>query len=87
MGNDVSLLDRSEPRHTLPVSCSAVPACRWYKTDTNHVPPQSILQPIDSVLPNFLNKKEPTLQAQDAAAWWAVQARIQVRPSRVMSLH
>ena len=35
---------------------------RWYKTDTNHVPAQSVLQPIDSILKQFLNKKDPTLQ-------------------------
>ena len=35
---------------------------RWYKTDTNHVPAQSVLQPIDSILKQFLNEKDPTLQ-------------------------
>ena len=39
---------------------------RWYKTDTNHVPAQSVLQPIDSILKNFLNKKDPTLQESAA---------------------
>ena len=36
----------------------------------------SILQPIDSHLKNFLNKKNPELQARDAAAWWGVHAKL-----------
>ena len=49
----------------------------WYISDTNSIPPLSILQPIDSQLKNFLNKKEPTLQAKDAAAWWVIQSKLQ----------
>ena len=37
---------------------------KWYNTDNNHVPPRSILQPIDSILPNFLNKKDQGLQVR-----------------------
>ena len=50
---------------------------KWYVSDTNHVPPLSILQPIDTHLKHFLNKKEPGLQAEDAAAWWVVQSKLQ----------
>ena len=49
----------------------------WYISDNNTIPPLSILQPIDSQLKNFLNKKEPTLQAADAAAWWVIQSKLQ----------
>ena len=69
MGNSVNLLDRSTSPSNL---------LRWYKADINNVPAQSILQPITSILPNFLNKKEPSLQAEAAASWWVVQSSIQV---------
>lgn len=69
MGTSVTLLDRSTSPSNL---------LRWYKADTNNVPAQSILQPITSILPNFLNKKEPSLQAEAAASWWVVQSSIQV---------
>ena len=49
----------------------------WYISDSNSIPPLSILQPIDSQLKNFLNKKEPNLQAKDAAAWWVIQSKLQ----------
>ena len=50
---------------------------KWYISDSNNVPPVSILQPIDSHLKNFLNKRNPECQAQDAAAWWGVHAKLQ----------
>ena len=50
---------------------------KWYLSDTNNVPPISILQPIDTHLVHFLNKKEPAFQAKDAAAWWGIQSKIQ----------
>ena len=49
----------------------------WYQADTNHAPPVSVLQPVDTRLKHFLNKKEPALQAQHRAAWWQVQSRLQ----------
>ena len=49
----------------------------WYFSDSNSIPPLSILQPIDSQLKNFLNKKEPNLQAKDAAEWWVIQSKLQ----------
>ena len=50
---------------------------QWYTSDTNNIPPISILQPIDTHLKNFLNKKEPAFQAKDAAAWWLIQSKLQ----------
>ena len=50
---------------------------RWYLTDTHALPHQAVLQPVTALLPHFLNQKEPGLQARDAQAWWAVQARLQ----------
>ena len=41
----------------------------WYKKDSNSVPPVSILQPISSILINFINKRVPKLQAEDQAVW------------------
>lgn len=60
---------------------------KWYICDNNNVPPISILQPIDTHLKNFLNKKEPTFQAKDAAAWWVIQSKLQgTFPSRTYAL-
>ena len=50
---------------------------KWYILDSNNTPPVSILQPIDSHLKNFLNKKNPECQTQDAAAWWGIHAKLQ----------
>ena len=49
----------------------------WYVSDNNNIPPMSILQPIDTHLKNFLNKKEPAFQAKDAASWWKIQSKLQ----------
>ena len=35
---------------------------KWYRSDFNAVPPVSILQPIDTYLVHFLNKRVPKLQ-------------------------
>ena len=37
---------------------------KWYRSDFNAVPPVSILQPIDTYLVHFLNKRVPKLQAR-----------------------
>ena len=37
---------------------------KWYRADYNAVPPVSILQPIDTYLVHFLNKRVPKLQAR-----------------------
>ena len=50
---------------------------KWYISDTNNIPAVSVLQPIDTHLKNFLNKKEPAYQAKDAAAWWMIQSKLQ----------
>ena len=55
---------------------------KWYVSDTNNSPALSILQPIDTHLRHFLNKKEPTLQARDAAAWWGIQSKLQGKQPR-----
>ena len=36
---------------------------KWYRKDNNKVPPESILLPITTHLPHFLNKRMPKLQA------------------------
>ena len=50
---------------------------KWYRIDTNRAPAFAILQPIDSHFKHFLNKKDPVMQLEDRAAWWATQAIIQ----------
>lgn len=49
----------------------------WYKKDSNSVPPVSILQPISSILINFINKRVPKLQAEDQAIWWDTLTKMQ----------
>ena len=50
-------------RETLIKMCEDVSLLdKWYITDTNNVPPVAVLQPIDTYLPHFLNKREPALQ-------------------------
>ena len=51
---------------------------KWYRTDFNAVPPVSILQPIDTYLVHFLNKRVPKLQARDAGIWWGTLPKMQV---------
>ena len=40
---------------------------KWYVKDQNCIPASYILQPISSLLPNFLNSRQPKLQAADQA--------------------
>ncbi|KAK7065481.1 NACHT and WD repeat domain-containing protein 2 [Halocaridina rubra] len=49
----------------------------WYKKDTNAVPFVYILQSISTILVNFMNRRVPKLQAQDAATWWDTLAKMQ----------
>lgn len=49
----------------------------WYKKDSNAVPPVSILQPVSSILVNFINKRVPKLQAEDQAVWWDTLGKMQ----------
>jgi hypothetical protein len=51
---------------------------KWYRTDFNSVPPVSILQPIDTYLVHFLNKRVPKLQARDSGVWWGTLAKMQL---------
>ena len=51
---------------------------KWYATDLNAVPPESILQPIDTHLVHFLNKRVPKLQARDAGIWWGTLPKLQL---------
>lgn len=49
----------------------------WYEKDTNSEPPVMILQPISSLLPNFLNKRIPALQEEDQQKWWEILCHLQ----------
>ena len=51
---------------------------KWYRKDSNKVPPESILQPITTHLPHFLNKRMPKLQARDAGIWWGTLGKLQL---------
>merc|ERR1712020_876894 len=46
--------------------------------DVNAVPPVSILQPIDTYLVHFLNKRVPKLQARDSGIWWGTLPKMQL---------
>ena len=51
---------------------------KWYATDFNCVPPESILLPIDTHLVHFLNKRVPKLQARDSGIWWGTLPKLQL---------
>ena len=51
---------------------------KWYRKDTNKVPPESVLLPITTHLPHFLNKRQPKLQARDAGIWWGTLGKLQL---------
>jgi hypothetical protein len=51
---------------------------KWYATDFNAVPAESVLQPIDTYLLHFLNKRVPKLQARDAGIWWGTLPKMQL---------
>ena len=42
------------------------------------VPPESILLPITTHLPHFLNKRMPKLQARDSGIWWGTLGNLQL---------
>ena len=43
---------------------------KWYVKDLNSIPHTFILQPISSLLPNFLNTRFPKLQMKDQEEWF-----------------
>lgn len=49
----------------------------WYDIDSNAVPPEMILQPISTALPNFLNSMAPKLQENDQKIWWNILCTFQ----------
>ncbi|TRY73174.1 hypothetical protein TCAL_08178 [Tigriopus californicus] len=49
----------------------------WYDIDSNSVPPEMILQPISTALPNFLNSMAPKLQETDQKIWWNILCTFQ----------
>ena len=51
---------------------------KWYRKDNNKVPPESILLPITTHLPHFLNKRMPKLQARDSGIWWGTLNKLQL---------
>jgi hypothetical protein len=50
----------------------------WFLRDDNTVPPEYLLQPITSVLPDFRNYGNPELRKQASGMWWAAFERMQV---------
>ena len=82
MGEKVVLLDswyQADTNHVPPVSVLQVGAVQYSAVQCSAVQYStvSMLQPVDTRLKHFLNKKEPALQAQHKAAWWQVQSRLQ----------
>ena len=43
---------------------------KWFHKDLNCVPPLYVLQPISSILPNFLNSRKVKLQQADQEEWF-----------------
>ncbi|KAK3736404.1 hypothetical protein QZH41_017906 [Actinostola sp. cb2023] len=50
----------------------------WFLRNDNSVPPEYVLQPISSVLPNYRNYDKPELRKEASGIWWAAFERIQV---------
>ena len=49
----------------------------WYAIDENSEPPEMVLQPISSKLPNFLNKLIPEEQEADQRKWFEILTNLQ----------
>ena len=50
---------------------------KWFHKDLNCVPPLYILQPITSILPNFLNSRKVKLQQADQEEWFKTMLELQ----------
>lgn len=50
----------------------------WFFRNDNAVPPEYMLQPISSILPNFRNHAQPDLRKEASGTWWAAFERMQV---------
>ena len=50
---------------------------KWYVKDLNSIPHTFILQPISSLLPNFLNTRYPKLQKKDQEDWFDTLLELQ----------
>ena len=65
MGNDVTLLKKWYRKDNNKVTAHKILQCLSYKFCwSSKVPPESILLPITTHLPHFLNKRMPKLQAR-----------------------
>ena len=50
---------------------------KWFHKDLNCVPPLYVLQPISSILPNFLNSRKVKLQQADQEEWFKTMQELQ----------
>ena len=50
---------------------------KWFHKDLNCVPPLYVLQPISSILPNFLNSRKVKLQQADQEEWFKTMLELQ----------
>ena len=50
---------------------------KWFHKDLNCVPPLYVLQPISSILPNFLNARKVKLQQADQEEWFKTMQELQ----------
>ena len=65
MGNDVTLLKKWYRKDNNKVTAHKIPQLVYsYNDKISKVPPESILLPITTHLPHFLNKRMPKLQAR-----------------------
>lgn len=51
------------------VSCMCAVVCRWYRKDSNAVPPRYLLSPISKHLPDFISHDKDLSKAAKAR-WW-----------------
>ena len=50
----------------------------WFRRDDNCVPPEYLLQPITSLLPDYRNYEKEDLRKKASGKWWAAFERMQV---------
>ena len=77
MNNDTTLLKKWYRKDNNKVSTELIILTK-YQREAPQVPPESILLPITTHLPHFLNKRMPKLQARDSGIWWGTLSKLQL---------
>ena len=77
MNNDTTLLKKWYRKDNNKVSTELIILTKYHR-EAPQVPPESILLPITTHLPHFLNKRMPKLQARDSGIWWGTLSKLQL---------